>query len=127
MLNLSSAEPWWVNSIVRQPAMIPYICGLRVLDKVYLDTTFAVNEESYRAFATKAQGLSELLAEVSKFPEDTVFHFNAWTLGYEEVWVALAAHLKSQVILNPYFDFRSSHSYILRYMSTIINGGSTVH
>lgn len=97
VLNPLIAEPWWVNSIVRQPAIIPYTNRLRALDKVYLDTTFAVDEDSYRTFPTKAQGLSELLTEVSKFPENTVFHFNAWTLGYEEAWVALAAHLKSQV------------------------------
>ena len=84
--------------------MIPYAHGLRVLDKVYLDTTFAVNEDPYRTFATKAQGLEELLTEVSKFPEDTVFHFHAWTLGYEEVWMALAAHLKSRVMSDQYLS-----------------------
>lgn len=97
MLILSLAEPWWVNAIVRQPIMIPYTHGLRVLDKIFLDTTFALDEDPYRRFPTKAQGLSELLTKTSKFPEDTVFHFNAWTLGYEDVWVAIAAHLKSQV------------------------------
>ncbi|KAL8798250.1 MAG: hypothetical protein Q9182_006825 [Xanthomendoza sp. 2 TL-2023] len=66
-----------------------------IRDRIYLDTTFAVNKDPYRNFPTKAQGLSELLGEVSKFPEETILHFNAWTLGYEEVWVALAAHLNS--------------------------------
>ncbi|KAL8774030.1 MAG: hypothetical protein Q9209_001138 [Squamulea sp. 1 TL-2023] len=81
------AESWWVNSIVRQPMLVPYTHGLRHLDKIYLDTTFAVNSDPYRSFPTKAQGLSELLKEVTKFPKDTIFHFNAWTLGYEEVWI----------------------------------------
>lgn len=91
-----------MNSIVRQPAMISYVNGLRALDKVYLDTTFAVNEDPYRTFPTKAQGLSKLLAEVSKFPDNTRFHLNTWTLGYEEVWVALSAHLKSQIHVDDY-------------------------
>lgn len=94
------AEPWWVNSVARQPTILPYTHGLRYLDRIYLDTTFAVNSEPYRSFPTKAQGLSDLLREVSKFPGDTVFHFDAWTLGYEEVWMALAAHLGSQVLEN---------------------------
>ncbi|KAL8726152.1 MAG: hypothetical protein Q9181_006162 [Wetmoreana brouardii] len=96
------AEPWWVHSIVQQPVLIPYTHGLRQLDKVYLDTTFATKEEPFRSFPTKAQGLSELLTELSKFPEDTIFHFNAWTLGYEEVWRALAAHLKSRIHVDNY-------------------------
>ncbi|KAL9593664.1 MAG: hypothetical protein Q9219_007446 [cf. Caloplaca sp. 3 TL-2023] len=62
------AEPWWVNSIVRQPALIPYTHGLRVLEKVYLDTTFAVNEDPYRVFPTKAQGLRCLTTNDSITP-----------------------------------------------------------
>ncbi|KAL8783663.1 MAG: hypothetical protein Q9213_004457 [Squamulea squamosa] len=58
------AEPWWVNSIVRQPILVPYTHGLRRLDKIYLDTTFAVNSDPYRSFPTKAQGLGELLREI---------------------------------------------------------------
>lgn len=76
--------------------MIPYAHQLRVLDKIYLDTTFALDEDPYRRFPTKASGLRELLTELSAFPKDTVFHFNAWTLGYEDVFVAIAAHLRSQ-------------------------------
>ncbi|KAL9585217.1 MAG: hypothetical protein Q9212_001647 [Teloschistes hypoglaucus] len=78
------AEPWWVNSIVREPSLLPYTHGIRRLDKIYLDTTFAINEDPYRKFPTKAQGLSELLTEVSRYPNDTIFHMKAWTLGYEE-------------------------------------------
>ncbi|CAO1605635.1 hypothetical protein XANCAGTX0491_009143 [Xanthoria calcicola] len=96
------AEPWWVNSVARQPTILPYTHGLRYLDRIYLDTTFAFNSEPYRSFPTKAQGLSDLLREISKFPGDTVFHFDAWTLGYEEVWMALAAHLGSQIHVDEY-------------------------
>lgn len=96
------AEPSWVNAIVRQPIMIPYAHQLRVLDKVYLDTTFALDEEPYRCFPTKASGLCELLTELSAFPKDTIIHFNAWTLGYEDVFIAIAAHLRSQVPMKPF-------------------------
>lgn len=82
--------------------MIPYAYGLRVLDKVYLDTTFALDENPYRIFPTKAQGISELLTKVSKFPESTVFHLSAWTLGYEDVMVALAVHLNTQVRIDSF-------------------------
>lgn len=96
-LTFRAAEPWWVNTIIRNPVIMPFACGLRRLDKIYLDTTFATKSRRHRAFPTKAEGLSELLLTISKYPMNTIFHFNAWTLGYEEVWIALASVLGSQV------------------------------
>ena len=91
------AEPWWVNSLVRNPVVIPYTHGHKILDRIYLDTTFASKKDIYRKFPAKSAGLAELLEKVSKYPKATVFHFNAWTLGYEDVWVALSNFLRSQV------------------------------
>jgi DNA cross-link repair 1C protein len=67
------AELWWVNSIVQNPFILPYACGHKKLDCIYLDTTFASHEDSYRRFPTKAEGLKELLEKTSKFPNDTIF------------------------------------------------------
>ena len=91
------AEPWWVNSLVRNPVVIPYTHGHKCLGRIYLDTTFATKKDIYRKFPAKSAGLAELLEKVSRYPKDTVFHFNAWTLGYEEVWIALSNFLRSQV------------------------------
>lgn len=73
--------------------MIEYASGLKALDRVYLDTSFTEDVD----FQTKAEGLHELIEKVTKYPKDTVFHFSAWTYGYEEVWIALAKTLNSQV------------------------------
>ena len=97
MLNVLSAEPWWVNSLVRNPVILPFSHGHKRLDRIYLDTTFASKENVCRSFPTKAAGISELLDKVSKYSKDTIFHFHAWTPGYEDVWVALSSALKSQV------------------------------
>ena len=91
------AEPWWVNSLIRNPVILPYTHGIKRLDKIYLDTTFASKKNHYRKFPTKAEGLKELLEKVSKYPVDTVFHLHAWTFGYEDVWIALSSALRSQV------------------------------
>ncbi|KAK7517049.1 putative DNA repair protein [Phyllosticta citriasiana] len=96
------AEPWWVNSIVQNPILIPYTLGNKRLDKIYLDTTFAGTSWMHREFPTKAAGLQELLEKVSKYPPDTIFHFKAWTFGYENVWIALAAHLGTPIHLDGY-------------------------
>jgi hypothetical protein len=96
------AEPWWVNSIVQNPVILPYTCGLKTLDCIYLDTTFASHSEPYKDFPTKAEGLKELLEKVSQCPPDTVFYFRSWTLGYEKVWVALSDLLQSRIHVDGY-------------------------
>ena len=96
------AEPWWVNSIVQNPFVLPYSSGHRRLDCLYLDTTFSAHDDTYRYFPTKAEGLRELLGKVAKFPNDTVFYFRAWTLGYEQVWMALSNLLHCQVHVDDY-------------------------
>jgi DNA cross-link repair 1C protein len=73
--------------------MIPYTSGLKRLDCIYLDTSYTEPVE----FPTRADGIKELLQKVSQYPPDTVFHFSAWTFGYEDVWDALSRYLKSPV------------------------------
>ncbi|KAH6643090.1 beta-lactamase-like protein [Boeremia exigua] len=80
------AEAWWVNSIVQNPVLAPYALGLRSLDCIYLDTTFATKHAPYKTFPSKAEGIRELLEQVSSYPQDTIFYFHAWTFGYENVW-----------------------------------------
>ncbi|OAL35746.1 hypothetical protein AYO20_04896 [Fonsecaea nubica] len=96
------AESWWVNSIVQNPVLLPYACGLKCLDCIYLDTTFATRDEPYSDFPTKAEGLRELLGKVMQCPPDTVFYFRAWTLGYEKVWIALSNILQSRIHVDEY-------------------------
>lgn len=109
------AETWWVNSIVQNPVLLPYTCGSRRLDCVYLDTTFATKSEPYREFPSKADGIRELLEAVAKYPEDTIFYFHSWTFGYEHVWIALSNFLNSQIHLDPY------RSRIYRSLSSLRN------
>jgi len=103
------SEGWWVDRLVRCPMLLPYaVQSGRVshqrFDCIYLDTTFVVTgrENSYSRFPSKAEGLSELLEKVSKYPEDTVFYLNAWTFGYEDVWQALSSALVSRIHVDEY-------------------------
>lgn len=96
------AEPWWVNSLVRNPILIPYACGQKQLDCLYLDTTFASHRDIHREFPTKAEGLAELLQKLSDCPADSVFYFRAWTLGYEDVWIAMSSFLHSRIHVDRY-------------------------
>ncbi|KAJ4375656.1 swr1 complex component [Didymella sp. IMI 355093] len=96
------AETWWVNSIVQNPVLAPYALGLRHLDCIYLDTTFATKRAPYRNFPSKAEGIKELLEKVSTYSDDTVFYFHSWTFGYENVWLALSSFLNSRIHLDDY-------------------------
>ncbi|KAM3069264.1 hypothetical protein ACMFMG_010773 [Clarireedia jacksonii] len=92
------SEPWFVNNLVRNPLLLQYTTGVKTLDCIYLDTS----NLGPLKFPTKAEGLRELLEKVSKYPNNTRFHFAAWTFGYEEVWMALSQALGSQIHVDKY-------------------------
>lgn len=82
---------------MRHPALIPYTLGRKRVDKLYLDSTFAQMSNPFREFPSKAEGLAELLRKVEAYSDDTIFYFRAWTFGYEDVWLALSAALRTKV------------------------------
>ncbi|KAK3984593.1 beta-lactamase-like protein [Cladorrhinum sp. PSN332] len=92
------SEPWFVNAIARSPSLIEYSSGMKTLDTIYLDTSFT-NDLN---FPTKSQGIRELLQKVSKYPENTIFHFQAWTYGYEDVWISLSKAFRSKIHVDEY-------------------------
>ncbi|TLD28821.1 hypothetical protein PspLS_03744 [Pyricularia sp. CBS 133598] len=92
------SEPWHVNSIARSPCMMEYSAGIKTLNRIYLDTS---NTEDI-AFPSKDAGLKELLEKVTSYPQDTIFHFKAWTFGYEQVWIALSKALNSPIHVDDY-------------------------
>ncbi|KAI5308290.1 hypothetical protein KEM55_006086, partial [Ascosphaera atra] len=90
------------GSLIRHPVLIPYTHGKRVIDSIYLDTTFAAARNIFRTFPSKAEGIRELLEKVEKYPSDTVFYLRVRTFGYEDVWQALASALNTQVHVDNY-------------------------
>lgn len=98
---------------------------------MYLDTTYlrhaGVPPET---FGSKAEGIAELLKKVQGYSPQTVFHLGAWTFGYEEVWLTLAAALRTKVNSASLFCiFRINSSLfsltrITRFIPTHINWGS---
>ncbi|KAF5594548.1 hypothetical protein FPCIR_4871 [Fusarium pseudocircinatum] len=92
------SEPWFVHTLSRNPNLIEYTSGIKTIDKIYLDTSFTENVP----FQTKAEGIAELLRKVSQYPSDTIFHLQAWTYGYEDVWLALSKALKSKIHVDDY-------------------------
>lgn len=100
-----TAESWWVDNLIRNPVLIPYTLGSKLLDKIYLDTTFATKSDAYQTFASKAEGIRELLEKVQTYPDNTLFYLRVWTFGYEDVWLALSAALNTRVICIIFYSF----------------------
>jgi len=96
------AESWLVETMKQHPVLIPYAAGIKTIDTIYLDTTFAAKTAIYQEFPSKADGIKELLSKVAEYPEKTKFFFVSWTFGYENVWMALSSFLSSQIHLDRY-------------------------
>ncbi|CEJ54098.1 hypothetical protein PMG11_00421 [Penicillium brasilianum] len=97
------AEKWWVDSLIRNPFLIPYTLTSKRLDNLYLDTTYLRRSGiPPEKFSSKAEGIAEVLERVQRYPPETNFHVGAWTFGYEEVWLALASALRTKVHLDAY-------------------------
>lgn len=100
------SETWWVNSLLRNPILSPYsaTAGIKHLDSIYMDSTFVAGGkvDSCKIFPSKADGLLELLGKVSKYPKGTLFYFDAWTFGYEDVYSALSHFLDEPIHVDGY-------------------------
>lgn len=71
------SEPWFIGALRRNPCLVEYTRGLKSLDNLYLDTSFVDDIP----FQSKGAGISELLAKVRRYPQDTIFHIQSWTFG----------------------------------------------
>ena len=96
------AEPWWIEWLRHHPILALYSFGSKRFDNIYLDTSMLTTDKRYWNLKTKAEACAQLIAEMSAYPKDTVFHFDAWTFGYEEVWATVAAHFKWRVHVTNY-------------------------
>jgi hypothetical protein len=96
------AEPWFVDSLSHLPSLIPYTCGNKSLDCIYADTTFAYRGEPYIDIAPNTDGIRILIEQIERYPDSTVFMFNTLTLGYEQVWLAVASRFNSKIHMDSY-------------------------
>ncbi|KAK7202760.1 beta-lactamase-like protein [Myxozyma melibiosi] len=97
------AEPWWLQKLAQNPFFIPYTIGQKQISTVYLDTSFVSRESScHYFFPTKAEGARSLIRKIREYPSDTVFHLNAWTFGYEQLIMTIAAAFRTKIHTDPY-------------------------
>ncbi|KAH9954958.1 hypothetical protein BC827DRAFT_1272104 [Russula dissimulans] len=114
------AEPWFLDSIRRNPFLQPYLALpevtpgtipapprdqdlgthlFKTLDAIYLDTECLLMIDNVPTKSDATQGLVSLM---SLFPPETTFFINAWTWGYEDIFRAVARSFRSQIHVDRY-------------------------
>ncbi|CAN3375252.1 hypothetical protein DIRU0_E02168 [Diutina rugosa] len=94
------AEPWWVESLRRNPLLTPYRLGTRRLLNVYFDSTFMYRGEPYLDLAPNADATDLVVSALKQYPmddADVAFGLGVSTLGADEVVAAAAASFGGKV------------------------------
>ncbi|KAF5341200.1 hypothetical protein D9611_005904 [Ephemerocybe angulata] len=100
------AEPWFLESLTRNPFLQPYLYSERqgpinkTLEAIFLDTACVLSPAQVPTKAAATSGLVELM---ELFPQSANFFLNTWTWGYEDVLKAVAKAFQS----------KASHLFIL--------------
>ncbi|OJT12075.1 Protein artemis [Trametes pubescens] len=135
------AEPWFLDSLRHNPYIQRYLDAsstsptsncknvprstiLPKLEAIYLDTACLLNTYDVPNKADAADGLTDLVAI---YPETTRFFINAWTLGYEEIYKAVARTFGAQIHVDRYKHGLYSHTTGDPFLTSIItkDGSST--
>lgn len=91
------AESWWVETLSKNPSLFPYTAGLKVLDNIYLDTTFIYRGEPFIEIPPNNEGISAVTLLIKSYPKDdpdVQFYFVDSTSGFEEAWAQIANSLQ---------------------------------
>lgn len=82
-----------IQSFKTCPTLMPFIYGDKILDMVYLDTTFAYRNTNI-SILENMQGIYQLIELIKFYPKGTCFRFLDTVYGFEEVWIKIQAYFK---------------------------------
>ncbi|KAL1407063.1 hypothetical protein Q8F55_006476 [Vanrija albida] len=100
-----------MNKLRRNPVLKPYVSprgpgedpssslGRRRLDRIYLDTSALLGTGD---MPDKDMPLQDLMRQLELYPKDTVFFFNIWCFGWEDIVKEVARHFDSVVHVDRY-------------------------
>lgn len=118
------AEDWWLQeTLKRNPILLPYISGVKKLDNIYLDSTFAYRGEPFIEIPSNSLGISmmaQLLKEFPKDDEDIQFYFMDHTSGFEEGWASIINSFNASVQIQDDLNKRISKLKSFDLNSTLL-------
>lgn len=96
------AERWWCELLVNSPLLAPYLNGLRTLDNIYFDSTFAYRGEPYIESPPNNQGIDASIHLLKDYPlldPKVRFEFADTTLGFEQAWCTIVSYFRGLLVI----------------------------
>lgn len=89
------AEFWWTENLHNLPYLFPYLSGLKTLDNIYFDSTFAYRGEPYIEIPPNNTGVYTAICLLKLYPRDDpeiIFAFQDTVLGFELAWSFIVSY-----------------------------------
>lgn len=96
-------EPWWCSSLGQNPFLFPYINGLKSLDNIYFDSTFAYRGEPYIEIPPNNAGVYMAISLLKEYPRDDPeinFCFKDTVLGFDQAWAFILSYFAGALAVN---------------------------
>lgn len=109
------AESWWASSLIKNTYLFPYITGLKVLDQIYIDTTFTYRGEPYISIIPNCEGIFATMELLKLYPvdEEIQFIFVDSVSGSEEAWFQIGNYfdgvLRANDLITKRIDLLKKH------------------
>ncbi|KAI1306460.1 hypothetical protein EDD11_004752 [Mortierella claussenii] len=70
------------------------------IDRLYLDTTYC--HPAFQEFPSRDFVVSDLITFIHRRPRLAHYYIDAWTFGYEEIWIGLSKAFHTKIHVSPY-------------------------
>ncbi|KAJ3413749.1 Protein artemis [Chytridiales sp. JEL 0842] len=89
------ADASFVEALLKKPVMKNLEGKLKVIDKVYLDTTFC--SAKFYEFPTKQVSVDAIVKTIRSYSSDHIIYINSRSAGCEDVWIGIAKAFKTKI------------------------------
>ncbi|KAF9291169.1 hypothetical protein BGZ68_004874 [Mortierella alpina] len=70
------------------------------IDRLYLDTTCC--HPAFKEFPSRDLAISDLITFINRRPRMAHYYIDAWTFGYEDIWIALSRAFHTKIHVSSY-------------------------
>ncbi|KAF9955668.1 hypothetical protein BGZ72_003518 [Mortierella alpina] len=81
-------------------AMPIFTSATQRIDRLYLDTTCC--HPAFKEFPSRDLAISDLITFINRRPRMAHYYIDAWTFGYEDIWIALSRAFHTKIHVSSY-------------------------
>ncbi|KAF9902992.1 hypothetical protein EC991_004326 [Linnemannia zychae] len=81
-------------------AMPAFSSSMQPIDRLYLDTTCC--HPAFETFPSREFAIADLLTFINRRPRLAHYYIDAWTFGYEDIWIGLSKAFHTKIHVSPY-------------------------